>query len=129
MPGNRYDFLTINSLYNAYQEAAAKIAARQNLKTKTMRTDNKNSEKDLNANPESRLNTNKPLARPGKFPESRQARDEMKKKAHKKKDDDIELLAADVEGTVGIRKTSSSPDDIAGVADLDRGMRRARRKP
>ena len=93
-----------------------------------MRTDNKNSEKDLNANPESSLNTNKPLSRGKTFPESQQARDEMEKKAHEDKDDDIELLAGEVKGTVSGRDTSSDPEDIAGVADLDRGMRRARRR-
>lgn len=102
-----------------------------------MRTDNKNSEKDLNANPESRLNTNRPVSRPADtFPESLQARDEMEKvertekiehREHKK-DDDIELLAQDVKGTVSDRDTSSSPEDIAGVADLDRGMRRGSRR-
>ncbi|HEY9487448.1 MAG TPA: hypothetical protein VIQ51_03910 [Chryseosolibacter sp.] len=96
-----------------------------------MKTDNRDSEKDLNANPESSLNTNKPVSKPERFPESPAAREEMKKKsrkAQKKKDDDIELLSQDVEGTVSERDTSSSPDDIAGVSDLDRGMRRARRK-
>ncbi|HEU5147135.1 MAG TPA: hypothetical protein VFT90_10490 [Chryseosolibacter sp.] len=102
-----------------------------------MRTDNKDSEKDLNANPESRLNTNRPVSRPADtFPESLQARDEMEKvertdrmeHRENKKDDDIELLAQDVTGTVGARDTSSSPEDIAGVADLDRGMRRASRR-
>lgn len=102
-----------------------------------MRTENKDSEKDLNANPESKLNTNKPVSRPpDAFPESRQARDEMEKVERVKKteerehekDDDIELLAQDVKGTVSSRDTSSSPEDIAGVADLDRGMRRASRR-
>lgn len=102
-----------------------------------MKTDNKDSEKDLNANPESRLNTNRPVSRPADtFPESRQARDEMDKvertermeHSEPEKDDDIELLAQDVKGTVSDRDTSSSPEDIAGVADLDRGMRRASRR-
>lgn len=99
-----------------------------------MRTDNKDSEKDLNANPESRLNTNKPVSKPDKFPESQQAKDEFEKRAHEdatkdaNKDADIELLAGEVQGTVGTRETSTSPEDIAGVSDLDRGMRRARRK-
>lgn len=101
-----------------------------------MRTDNKNSEKDLNANPDSKLNTNKPISKPDRFPESQQARDEMERQNEidrnspggKKKDDDIELLADDVTGSVSSRDTGSSPEDIAGVADLDRGMRRAKRK-
>jgi hypothetical protein len=92
-----------------------------------MKTDNRNSEKDLNGNPESRLNTNKPIAKPDRFPESMQAKDEIKRQANPKKDDDIELLAGEVKGTVSDRDTSSSPEDIAGVSDLDRGMRRARR--
>lgn len=95
-----------------------------------MRTDNKNSEKDLNASPESSLNTNKPLPRPNTFPESQQAKDKMEKQKHKKKkkDDDIELLAGEVKGTVSSRDTSSDPADIAGVSDLDQGLRRSRRR-
>ena len=101
-----------------------------------MKTDNRDAEKDLNANPESRLNTNKPVSRPERFPESHQAHDEMEKveRAEKmegrktKKDSDIELLAQDVKGTVSSRDTSSSPADIAGVADLDRGMRRGSKR-
>lgn len=92
-----------------------------------MKTDNKNSEKDLNANPESSLNTNKPLPRPNTFPESLQAKDEMAKKRHKKKDDDLELLAREVKGSVSDRETGSSPEDIAGVSDIDRGLRQRRR--
>lgn len=97
-----------------------------------MRTDNRDSEKDLNANPESRLNTNKPVTRPETFPESLEAKDQIVNKDHQKaqneKDDDIELLAGEVSGTVSSRDTSSDPADIAGVADLDRGMRRAKRR-
>ena len=99
-----------------------------------MRTDNRDSEKDLNANPESRLNTNKPISKPDTFPESQQAKDEFEKRAHEdakkkaKKDADIELLAGEVQGTVSSRDTSSSPEDIAGVADLDRGLRRSKRR-
>jgi|SRR5687767_1208404 len=98
-----------------------------------MKTDNRDSEKDLNANPESSLNTNKPVSRPTIFPESLEAKDEIVNKDHPRKgneakDDDIELLAGEVSGTVSSRDTSSDPADIAGVADLDRGMRRARRK-
>lgn len=111
-----------------------------------MRTENSDSEKDLNANPESRLNTNKPITKPDqlpddgrtdeRFPESQQARDEMErvkheqleKEAKKKKDDDIELLADDVAGSVSSRDTGSDPTDIAGVADIDRGLGRSRRK-
>ena len=47
-----------------------------------MKTDNRDSEKDLNANPESRLNTNKPVTRPERFPESLEARDEIVNKDH-----------------------------------------------
>ena len=93
-----------------------------------MRTDNRDSEKDLNANPESRLNTNKPVSKPDKFPESQQARDEMEKQAHQDKDDEVELLAGEVSGTVSSRDTSSDPQDIAGVADIDRGLRRGRKR-
>ncbi len=93
-----------------------------------MRTENKDSEKDLNANPESKLNTNRPVSKPDRFPESLQAKDQVKREAGGEKDDDIELLAQDVQGTVSDRDTGSDPEDIAGVSDLDRGMRRARRK-
>ena len=96
-----------------------------------MKTDNRNSEKDLNANPDSSLNTNKPLSGRDRFPESQQARDEKEKHdrpAGRRKDDDIELLANDVKGTVSSRDTSSNPEDIAGVSDLDQGMRRSRRR-
>ena len=99
-----------------------------------MKTDNRDSEKDLNANPESKLNTNKPVGKPDRFPESHEAQDELVNKDHqgapkkKKKDDDIELLAGEVSGTVSSRDTGSNPSDIAGVQDLDRGMRRAKRR-
>lgn len=106
-----------------------------------MRTENSDSEKDLNANPESSLNTRKPVARPDRFPESREAQGEMEKvkrqqqeeqeevdAKEEKKDDNIELLADDVRGTVSSRDTSSDPNDIAGVADLDRGLKRGRRR-
>lgn len=98
-----------------------------------MRTDNRDSEKDLNANPDSKLNTNKPASDAERFPESKLAKDEMEKQKRehpdmKKDDSNIELLAADVKGTVSDRDTSSDPEDIAGVSDLDTGMRRARRK-
>lgn len=93
-----------------------------------MKTDNKDSEKDLNANPESKLNTNRPVTKLDRFPESQQAKDEIERQANEEKDDDIELLAQDVKGTVSDRDTGSGPEDIAGVSDLDRGMRRARRK-
>jgi len=104
-----------------------------------MKTDNKDSEKDLNANPDSSLNTNRTTGEHDRFPESRQARDEMELQrrreemaAREKKEKDnsnIESLADDVAGTVGDRTTGSNPRDIAGVSDIDRGMRRGRRKP
>lgn len=92
-----------------------------------MKTDNRNSEKDLNANPESGLNTNKPVSKPDRFPESHEATGEIRKEERKDKDDDIELLAKEVKGTVSERNTGSDPGDTAGVADVDRGMRRSRR--
>lgn len=93
-----------------------------------MKTENRDSRKDLNANPESRLNTNRPGRRPERFPESKQAKDEEQKLRNKKPDTDIEQLADDVTGTVSERETGSNPSDIAGVSDIDKGMRRARRK-
>lgn len=102
-----------------------------------MKTENRDSEKDLNANPESRLNTNKPISKPERFPESHQAQDEIDrveqeerraKERRGKDDSNIELLAGEVKGSVSSRETSSSPEDIAGVSDLDRGMHRAKRR-
>lgn len=93
-----------------------------------MKTENWDSEKDLNANPESRLNTNRPVTRPDRFPESNQAKDEEQKLRNRKTDTDIGQLSDEVTGTVGERETGSDPSDIAGVSDIDRGMRRARRK-
>jgi hypothetical protein len=101
-------------------------------KNNNMKTDNRDSEKDLNANPNSELNTNRPLGRE-KFPESPASRENSEKredpvkKEGRKKDDEIELLADDVKGTVSERGTGSNPNDTAGVSDIDRGMRRARR--
>lgn len=88
------------------------------------------SEKDLNANPESRLNTNRPVSKPDRFPESTQAKDEEAKRRHQKRDDDdLEQLADDVgAGTVSERTTGSNPNDIAGVSDIDHDMRRSRRR-
>jgi hypothetical protein len=100
-----------------------------------MKTDNRNSEKDLNGNPDSDLNANRPSSSEDTFPESNFVKDGMPEtmdcdedKNKKKKDSDIELLAEDVAGTVGDRTTGTSPGDLAGVQDLDRGMRRAKRR-
>ena len=94
-----------------------------------MKTENSDSEKDLNANPESSLNTNKPLKKPNRFPESSASKGQEKDRSKaKKKDSDIELLAEDVAGSVGDRETGSSPGDIAGVSDIDTGMRRAKKR-
>lgn len=110
-----------------------------------MKTDNRDSEKDLNANPDSELNTNKPITEPDRFPESPEAREEMKRREVEKREmekremekreqpdpnraADLELLAGDVSGNVSSRSTGSNPEDIAGVSDLDRGMRRGKRR-
>jgi hypothetical protein len=94
-----------------------------------MKTENSDSEKDLNANPDSSLNTNKPLKKPNRFPESRPAKGAVSDADEAgEKDSDIELLAEDVAGSVGARETGSSPSDIAGVSDIDTGMRRAKRR-
>ena len=93
-----------------------------------MKTDNKNSEKDLNANPDSSLNQHRTADESRRFPESMHAKDQVRRDdRNKEKDDDIELLANEVKGTVSDRNTSSSLEDTAGVSDLDRGMRRGRR--
>jgi hypothetical protein len=47
-----------------------------------------------------------------------------KNRSQKDKDSDIEDLANDVNGTVGSRQTGTSNEDIAGVADIDRGLKR-----
>ncbi len=72
--------------------------------------------------------------RPDRFPESSMSKDQradverIRQGRGEKDSSDIEQLADDVKGTVGSRETGSSPQDIAGVADLDRGLRRRRRK-
>jgi hypothetical protein len=45
-------------------------------------------------------------------------------RTQKDKDSDVEDLANDVKGTVGSRQTGTSNEDIAGVADIDRGLER-----
>ena len=93
-----------------------------------MKTENKDSEKDLNANPESRLNTNKSAAKPGNSSERTPSKKEREKRKNAgDKNLDSELLADEGSGTVSERSTSSAPSDIAGVADLDNGMRRAKK--
>ena len=64
------------------------------------------------------------------FPESQMTKEQRKdaEKVQGEKHDDIEALANDVNGTVGSRQSGSSPEDIAGVADLDRGLRSRRNK-
>jgi len=42
---------------------------------------------------------------------------------HKKRVADLDVTD-DIKGSVGSRKTGSSPDDIAGVADIDRDLKR-----
>ncbi len=103
-----------------------------NFKDNVMRTENSDSEKDLNANPDSSLNTNKTRrpSQPERFPESQQAHGEIEKERRRQesaKDSDIELLANEVSGTVSSRDTSTDPEDIAGVADIDRRLKRRRR--
>ena len=91
-------------------------------------------DQDINRLRESDLQkSERDLAPTGKnrpFPESQMTKEQRKdaEKVKGKKDDDIEALADDVDGTVGSRQSSSSPDDIAGVADLDRGLRSRRNK-
>ena len=91
-------------------------------------------DKDISRLSESDLQkSERDLAPPGKkrpFPESQMAKEQRKDAENVKgeKDDDIEALADDVDGTVGSRQSSSSPEDIAGVADLDKGLRSRRNK-
>ena len=92
-----------------------------------MKTDNKNSEKDLNGNPESQLNTNKPGSKPGGFPESPMNDEKKNQKKKSKKDSDAGPMLDESPSSVGERATGSSPSDIAGVSDIDTGMRRAKK--
>ena len=90
--------------------------------------ENRNTEKDIRKS-ERDLGPHSGM-RPDHFPESRMHKDQREdaERVKREKDDsNIEDLATDVEGTVGSRTTGSSPEDIAGVSDLDRGMRRSRR--
>ena len=129
-----YDIFSVNEMCNCVLLCGG---IRFNHNETAMKTENRDSEKDLNANPDSRLNTNKPISKPERFPESHQAQDEMErvereerraKERRGKDDSNIELLADEVQGSVSSRETSNSPEDIAGVSDLDRGMRRAKRR-
>src|SRR5690606_39418795 len=66
------------------------------------------------------------LSQPERFPESQQAHGEIEKERRRQesaKDSDIELLANEVSGTVSSRDTSTDPEDIAGVADIDRRLK------
>lgn len=67
-----------------------------------------------------------------RFPESTMAKDSRAdaEKAEKVRDHaDGEKASADDDttGMVGSRVTSSSADDLAGVADIDKGLKRAER--
>lgn len=72
--------------------------------------------------------------RPDRFPESSMTKDQrkdvekMKRPDGEKEEPTIQELADNLDNTVGRRKTGSSPTDTAGVADLDQGLRRSRRK-
>lgn len=127
MTGTVFSLQTLPLSMTGIRKATIEVTA-ANLKNTIMKTENWDSEKDLNANPESELNTNKPVTKPERFPESRQAKDEEEKRRNRKRDADVEQLADDVAGSVGERETGSNPSDIAGVSDIDRGMRRSRRK-
>ena len=95
---------------------------------------NKTTDRDTNPLTENDLQKSERDLAPTKpdkpFPESQMTKDQRKdaEKVKSEKDDEIGALADDVDGTVGSRQTSSSPDDIAGVADLDRGLRSRRNK-
>jgi hypothetical protein len=104
-----------------------------------MKTENKKAGKDMNIDPDNRKgdrpesNLNRDIhknSQSERFPESNMMKDQRKSadKARGKDDSNIEELASDVEGTVGSRETGSNPDDIAGVADLDNGLRRSKRR-
>jgi hypothetical protein len=95
-----------------------------------MKTNKNNSSMNLNRDSENdKLNRKRPEGphsgmRPDRYPEGT-AGENLENAGTD--DSNIEELAADVEGPVAGRTTSSSPEDIAGVADLDNGMRRARK--
>lgn len=124
----RYDFFAVYLTQIPKEDSRSNNKVVVHLKKMIMKRKNWDPEKDLNANPESKLNTNRPVTKPDRFPESRQAKDEQEKLRHKKPDSGIEQLSDDVAGAVGERETGSNPSDIAGVSDIDRGMRRSRRK-
>lgn len=104
-----------------------------------MKTKNKNSaidhsddqSRNRNLNSDNTLNRDiNKNSQAERFPESsmnKSSREDAEKTNKEEDDSTIESLADDVH-MVGSRATSSSPDDIAGVADLDKGMRRAKRR-
>ena len=107
-----------------------------------MNSDNKKSErdpsvkeeKDLKKKPGRDLNRDiNKNSQNERFPESNMTKDshkDAKKTGEKEKDDsNIEALVNDdLAGSTNARATGSSADDIAGVSDLDNGMKRADRR-
>lgn len=90
----------------------------------------KDSKRDTALNSENNLNRDiNRNSQAERFPESTMNKSSREDAEAVNEEDDstLEALADDVH-MVGSRTTSSAPDDIAGVADLDKGMRRSKRR-
>jgi hypothetical protein len=91
-----------------------------------MKTDNKNSHKDRSRDPESNLNRDiHKNSQQERFPEANMAKESREAAAEQEKNRTTDELADDVSETRDSRPTNRSVDDIAGVSDLDKGMKRA----
>jgi hypothetical protein len=92
-----------------------------------MKTENKNQHKDRSRSPESNLNRDiHRNLQEERFPEANLAKESREDAAdQQKKDQAMDELAADVAKARDLRSTDKSVEDIAGVSDLDHGMRRA----
>jgi hypothetical protein len=92
-----------------------------------MKTDNKNQHKDRSRSPESNLNRDiHRNLQEERFPETNMAKESREDAAEAEKNNQAtDELADDIARTRDSLPASKSVDDIAGVSDLDRGMRRA----
>jgi hypothetical protein len=96
-----------------------------------MRKDHKN--QDLSREPEKSSrqaaeDLNRDLQQDKRFPESQMTKESRKDAESVQQDNaSLEELAEDVDVTMGSRVTSKDPADIAGVADIDKGLGRARK--
>jgi hypothetical protein len=95
-----------------------------------MKADNKNTHRDRSREPESNLNRDiHKHSQEERFPEANMAKESREAASEAQLDDSTtQELADDVAEAKATRPTSRSVDDIAGVSDLDKGMRRAEEK-